>query len=646
MLNVREIPTSGILSAEHPPVPPAPDRADRADRPDRADGTAAPAVDPLGPTSRTLIGLLARSIRLHPNRPAVADDRQTLTYAQLDRHSDLVAAALSAQGVTVEHRVGIHLQRSVDLVVAVLGVLKAGAAYVAIDTRYPPARRDLMLSASGARVVLTESAFAAALRPVVRTVLLLDQAVQPDETGQVGGVRTTSQPVVTDSMAACVMFTSGSAGTPKGIVLEHANLVSFAVNSGLPQLTPRDRVGQISSVSFDAFHFELWSTLAAGAELIILPAVTDLIAADFQRQMRRYGISAMLVPTMVVNHVVREDRDAFSSLRLLQVGGDVLQPWACRDLLAGKFEGELYNLYGPSEITTACTAHRVTREDAAGETIPIGQPLDGVTLQVVSADLRPVPVGEIGELLVSGPGVARGYLDAPELTADRFRTDPASGLTERYYRTGDLVRARADGALLFIGRVDDQVKIRGYRVELGEVERGLARHPAVREAVILADGEGDGRRLIAFVVPEGSLSMKDLRTHAAAELPHFMVPSTILQLSQIPAGDHGKRDLDALRLLLAGHRERTRTYVPPVGETARYLADLWTELLGVEQIGMTDDFFALGGHSLLVFRMRRQIEREWGVVVDHQTMWSTTGLADLTRVLDDLLCAVPDRVEP
>lgn len=214
---------------------------------------------------------------------------------------------------------------------------------------------------------------------------------------------------------------------------------------------------------------------------------------------------------------------------------------------------------------------------------------------MVGPDGQPVVPGQSGELLVSGPGVARGYLGAPALTAERFVTDPVPGVSGRYYRTGDLVRRRNDGVLVFVGRADDQVKIRGYRIEPGEIERALVRHAGVREAVVLSDGQGDGRRLIAFVVPEGSLSMKELRTHAEAELPPFMVPSSMLQVGRIPAGEHGKRDIAALRALLVGYQARAEAYVAPSGRTEEYLAGLWSELLGVEQIGALDDFFDLGG---------------------------------------------------
>ncbi|TWE18199.1 amino acid adenylation domain-containing protein [Kitasatospora atroaurantiaca] len=578
------------------------------------------------PAVGTLTELFSRSVERYPDRPAVSDDTRTLTYAQLDRESDAVSALLRSHGVGTEDRVGLYVSRSVDLFVAVLGILKSGAAYVAVDTRYPDTRRDLMLSRSGAKAILTEAGWEDRLSALSATVIPL-----ADRAGFDG---TPSEGIVEPSSAASVLFTSGSSGEPKAIVLEHRNLVSFARNPSLPTLEPEDRTGQISSVSFDAFHFEIWSTFAHGAQSVVLPPVPDLLAADFQRQMKKYGITAMLVPTMVVNHVVREDRDAFSSLRILQAGGDVILPSACRALLTGQFKGSLYNLYGPAEITTACTAHRVTLEDAESDVIPIGRPLDGVSVRILSPELQPVPVGEIGELFVSGPGVARGYQDRADLTDERFLTLPAENGDARLYRTGDLVREREDGVLVFVGRADNQVKIRGYRVEPGEVERGLRRYPEVQEAVVLPDGEGNDRRLVAFVVIEDALSVKELRERAEKDLPDFMVPSQFIVQSQIPATAHGKRDLDALRALLAKHLEREEAYAAPQTDTERFLVSLWENLLSTERVGRDEDFFGLGGHSLLAFRMHHRINRELGVSLKFPVLLDNTVLKDLAAAID------------
>jgi amino acid adenylation domain-containing protein len=574
--------------------------------------------------ANTLTSLFERAVADGPDRPAVSDDHETLSYAELDRRSDEFAAGLREHGVEPGGHVAVYLDRSVSLIVSILGVVKLGAAYVPIDTRYPSARRDLLIQRTGAKLMVTRPELSGELGDVGADL------VTPDLAATVVPVPGEVEP----STVASILCTSGSTGLPKAIVLEHRNLVSFVCNPALTRLTPSDRVGQISSISFDAFTYEMWATLVHGAHLVVLPAVPDLLAADFQRQMRRYRISAMLVPTMVVNHVVREDRDAFASLRLLQVGGDVLLPSACADLFAGSFSGELVNLYGPAEISTACTSHRVTPADAQADSIPIGRPLDGVAVYLLSPDGEQVGAGEVGEMFVSGPGVARGYLGDAELTAQRFQANLFPGGTDRMYRTGDLARCRADGVLEFVGRADDQVKVRGYRVEPGEVERTLRRHPEVYDAVVLADGEPGDRRLTAFVIGQQSLVLRDLRDFAEAELPEFMVPSHFVTITEVPVTVHGKRDLDGLREQIRSERDRQQRHVPPGTETERYLARLWEDLLGVERVGGTDEFFALGGHSLQAFRVQRRVRRDLGVDVQYRDLLRNAVLRDLAAVID------------
>ncbi|GGN29525.1 hypothetical protein GCM10011609_86730 [Lentzea pudingi] len=570
----------------------------------------------------TLVDLFSRSVVDHADRAAVSDDHRSLTYAELDRRSAAVAAVLLARGIQPDDSVGLYVERSVEVVVAILGILRAGAAYVAVDSRYPAARRDLMLRSSGAKAVITQPDWCERLAGTELDLITLDNL---DEcvAASVGLVDPTS--------AATVLFTSGSSGVPKAIVLEHRNVVSFATNPGLPRPQPGERTGQISSISFDAFHFELWTTLSAGGEVVVLPPVADLLAADFGRELKRRRINAMLVPTMVVSHVVREDRDAFASLRILQAGGDVLLPSTCRDVLTEAFTGVLWNLYGPAEITTACTAHRVTEADATGDTIPIGRALNGVSTLVLRPDQTPASPGEVGELHVGGAGVGRGYLGDSDLTAARFIDLDGHG---RVYRTGDLVRDRGDGVLEFVGRADDQVKIRGYRVEVGEVERTLRRHPDVHDVAVLPAGAAGDRNLVAFVVLDGALEIAGLRQFARSELPDYMVPSHFIALPEIPASAHGKRDMDVLRVTLDEHERRRADHVAPETETERYLAGVWERLLAADNVGRFDDFYALGGHSLMVFRLRSRIKRDRGTTVEHNLLLQSSVLSEMAAAID------------
>ncbi|GAA2339978.1 amino acid adenylation domain-containing protein [Dactylosporangium salmoneum] len=583
-------------------------------------------ASPGGPArdGATLVAMFAASVTAHGPSPAVSDAGGGLTYAELDARSAALAARLVARGVEAGDRVVVHLERGVDVVVAMLGILRAGAAYVAVDTSYPAARRDLMVARSGARLALVAPGWAGTLPAGCEAWAEAWAGDAPDAP---------ARPVGPES-AACVLFTSGTSGTAKAVVLEHAGLVNFATNAALPPLGPGDRMAQVSSVSFDAFHYEVWCSLAAGAEIVVLPPLRELVLLDLQRELRRRRVTAMLAPTMAVSQVVREDREAFAPLRVLATGGDVLPVAAAHDVLGGAFSGTFVNLYGPTEATTACTAQPLAGLAADAGSVPIGRPLDGTSVHLLDAGLEPVPDGEPGELHIGGVGVARGYLDSPAVTARRFRPDPWGAPGGRMYATGDLARRRPDGALEFVGRVDDQVKIRGYRVDPGEVEQLLCRHPDVREAAVVADGTGTDKLLIAFVVPHETIVLKDLRAFAAAQVPEFMVPATFVVLGEIPANDHGKRDPERLHELVAEQRQRSDAYAEPQTATERYLASLWEELLATERVGTGDEFFALGGHSLLAFRAQRRIKRELGVELEFRDLLDNSVLGDLAKIID------------
>ncbi|MFC3895359.1 amino acid adenylation domain-containing protein [Lentzea rhizosphaerae] len=574
-------------------------------------------------TSKTLVELFARSVRDHSGKAAVADDDQELSYAELDARSDALAHRLVEIGVGREDRVAVHLHRGVDVVVAVLGVLKAGAAYLPIDTRYEGGRRDYMITAGEVRLVITEPDLAAGLPDVE----VLHWRSEPVESPG-------SLPGPEPADAACVLYTSGSTGQPKAIVLEHRQMVAFALNPALPEMTPEDRTAQVASISFDPANFELWNTFAAGAALVVLPSIPELLDGDLQRELKRRRITVMLAPAIAINHAVKVDRDSFAPLRILHSGGDVLLPSTCRDLLAGKFEGRLFNLYGPAETTTACTAFEVTDVPEDAESVPIGSALEGYELHVLDADFRPVPRGEPGELWVGGIGVSRGYLNRPDLTAERFVPDPFAADGGAMYRTGDRVRWNGD-VLEYLGRFDTQVKIRGYRVEPGEVERALCANPDVREAAVIATGEQGDKRLVAFLVPAvESLSLKELRTDLDGRVADFLVPSEFIVLPAMPTDAHGKRDWEDLGHTASSRLRQRPDHVAPRTDTEKYLAELWEKLLIVEHVGVNDDFFVLGGHSLLAVRVRSLVRKELGVTLRPRAVFESSVLGELAELVD------------
>ncbi|WP_082171371.1 amino acid adenylation domain-containing protein [Micromonospora sp. RV43] len=591
--------------------------------------TATPARPGEPALPATLVESFRRTVAALPDQPAVTYGADTLSYRELDRASDALAGQLIELGVGAEDRVAVCLSRGLDVFVALLGIVKAGGAFVAIDSRLPDSRRDTMIEGSDAAVVLTRPDWVDRLAHLDRRVVGWTRV--PTDATEVAAPAVEVAP----EHAAAVLFTSGSSGTPKAIVLEHRNLVSFAHNPALPELTPADRVAQVSSLSFDAFQFETWCAFAAGATVVVLPAIAELLETDIRRELRRARISAILVPTMAVNHILREDRDAFSSVQILHTGGDVLSPAACHELLATGFGGRFFNLYGPSEATTACTAHEVAALAPDADNVPIGAPLAGATAYVLDERLRPVPPGGVGELHIGGAGVARGYLGVPGLTAARFLPDPFAADGSRMYATGDLASWGLDGELMFVGRADGQVKIRGYRVEPGEVERVLARDPEVVEAAVLSWGQGEDRRLVAFVVPHDTVTVRALRDHAVEALPDYMVPSEFVILDRIPMTDHGKRDWDDLRATLDAHLERRANRVEPSTPSEKWLAQAWEELLSAESVGASDDFFSLGGHSLLAFRLQRRIKRDLGINLEFREILDNTVLRDLAAVITE-----------
>lgn len=577
----------------------------------------------------TLPELLARTAGLHSDLPAVGDQETQLSYAELAERVRAVADELIRLGVKAEDRVGIYLPRGVGAVVAVLGVLWSGAVYVPIDVGYPRLRRDQMVGAGRLRLLLTEPGQASRLAYLPVEVAELDwRALEP--------AQAPARPRRIDPQsAACVLFTSGSTGQPKGVVLEHRQMAAFAVDTAIPAVRPGDRMAQSSSLSFDTFTFELLRSVAGGAQLMVMPPIADLIGADLLRQLRRHRITAMLAPAIVLNHLARHDREAFASLRVLCSGGDVLLAGTCRELRAGGFSGELFNLYGPTEATVACSAHPIRELPAECSRVPIGYPLASSRLYVLDDRLAPVPAGEVGALYVAGAGIGRGYLDQPGYTAQRFVANPFTEDGSRMYATGDLVRTNQDGALEYLGRADSQVKLSGHRVEPGEVERTLYQHPQVHEVAVTAVGEADGLRLVAFVIPSaGGLSPAELRTFLTERLPAPYVPAEFIVLDAMPLDAHGKRDWAQLRETATDRSRRRRAYEPPRTDTERYLVRLWEELLHVEAISVHDDFFGLGGHSLLAARGRMRIQRDLQASLPPQAVFENSVVEHLAEVID------------
>ncbi|WP_036835668.1 non-ribosomal peptide synthetase, partial [Photorhabdus temperata] len=425
---------------------------------------------------------------------------------------------------------------------------------------------------------------------------------------------------------AYVMYTSGSTGIPKGVVVPHRAVIRLVINNGYAEVGPDDRVAFTANPVFDASTFEVWAPLLNGATLVVIDYATLLTPPDFALALHRYQINILWLSVGLFNQLVTELSPVLPQIKILIVGGDVLDPHVIAQVLHNNPPQQLLNGYGPSEGTTFTTTYPITELPVGMIKIPIGRPIANTRVYLLDAYGQPVPLGVAGEIYIGGDGVACGYLNRPELTAERFLVDPFSNKpAARMYRTGDLARYLPDGSLVFVGRNDQQVKIRGFRIEPGEIEARLTEFPAVREAAVLALGDDYDKHLVAYVVAEADDELvNNLRIHLNTRLPDYMVPAAIVRLDAFPLTPNGK--LDRKVLPVPGEEAFAhQVYEAPQGEIEIALAAIWHELLGIEQVSRHDNFFALGGHSLLAVRMMNRIAT-LGVELPLSTLFESPSL--------------------
>ncbi|WP_282692101.1 non-ribosomal peptide synthetase [Streptomyces sp. CC208A] len=558
---------------------------------------------PSGYPERCLHELFAEVAREHPGRPAVVAGDTRLTYAELDARSDRFAHELVGRGVGPEVPVGICLPGGAEMITAMLAVLKAGGAYVPLDPGYPPERLAHLFRDSGVPVLLTSAALAPGLPPTEARVLLTDELL----TGELRPGAFDGPPpsrTVPDNLAVLV-YTSGSTGTPKASMVTHRGLARLVRAAGEHTFGDAATVAQHHSISFDAAQNELWQTLLSGACLAVRPG--DFRSVDeLDKFLRDHEVQAMSFSAGFFHAVADTDPGILAGLRKVVVGGEALSGPHCARVLDRLPDLRIVNAYGPTECSVTATCFPVERGGRPGRTVPVGRPAADARVYLLDRDLQVVPVGVTGEAYIAGDGVCRGYRDRPAMTAERFLPDPFGAPGARMYRTGDLMRRLPDGTLEFVGRTDDQVKLRGYRVELGEVERALTAHPDVAgAAVVVREDQPGRRRLVGYVVSEQDPA--ELTRYLADRLPAYMVPAALVRLERMPLTPHGKVDRRALPEPAATPSGRAR--VEPRTAEERTMAAIWAEVLGVERVGVTDDFFDLGGDSILsiqvVFKSRR-----------------------------------------
>jgi len=585
-------------------------------------------IDPLD--ERCLHDLVAAAATAHPDRVAVVAGDDTLTYRELLTRSGRLARRLCGTGAA-RPAVGVLLPRSADFVVAALAALEAGGHYVPLDPDYPSERLRTMLTAAGDVVVVGTTALRCRLPDgFTGRFVATDTDPPPDEPDA-------DPPACThpDDLAY-VMFTSGSTGTPKGVMITHRGVVRLVRPPGIVEVSTEDVVLHLSSVSFDATTFDLWSALTIGATLVVAPPGRPS-GVDIAALVRRHRVSTMLLPTGLFHLMVDEQVSDLAGLRRLVVGGDVLSADHARRFLAAAPHCVLVNAYGPTEVTVATTVHTVSPDD---DPIPIGRPMPRTSVCLLDEDLRPVRPGEVGQIYAGGRGLARGYVGDPAQTAARFVPDPEVP-GARLYATGDLARHRSDGALEFLGRADDQVKKRGFRVEPSEVESALRADPAVRDAVVFADGaSAETRRLIVVLAPAAgppdSAFLNAARTRLRAWVPEHLVPDLWIVVNTVPLTLGGKVDRAALRRLVGADPTAARPETGGVGRVAAEeasLAAIWRDVLAVDRIDADDDFFELGGHSLLANKIVYQVRSRLGIDLPLQEVFDRPRFHDLVDAL-------------
>ncbi|MFE9674083.1 amino acid adenylation domain-containing protein [Streptomyces sp. NPDC006259] len=605
------------------------DRFDLLTAEERTRLLALPAPGAADLPEATVTGLFERQAAATPAALAVSADGRDLTYADLDTRANQWARALAGHGVRVGDTVAVALPRSPESVVALLAVLKAGAAYVPIDPRYPAAQVATMVEETRPRIVLTSRDFDAARLPDTAVPrLLLDE---PDTAAALAAQDTAPPDPATRGplhplSAAYVMYTSGSSGRPKGIVVTHRDVAALATDPRFGDGVCADVLAH-SPAAFDASTFETWAPLLRGGRLILAPP-HELDAEEYAELITRHRPSALWLTAALFAVVAEYRPDCFAGVRQVWAGGEEIAPSMVRRVLDACPDTTVVNGYGPTETTTFATSHAVRALAPDARTVPIGRPLAGMRAYVLDAGLQPLPPGSTGELYLAGAGVARGYLGRPAGTAERFVADPYGPAGDRMYRTGDLARWTPDGVLEYRGRTDRQVKLRGFRVEPGQVEAVLLEHPAVAQAVAEVRREGEGEaRLVAYVVPaEGARpTVEALRAFAGRLVPQYLVPHRIVVLDALPVTAHGKLDRAALPAVAAEPGGRA-----PAGPAEHLLCALMARVLGRDEVGADDDFFALGGDSISAIRLVSAARGE-GLTFTVRDVFAHRSAAELSR---------------
>ncbi|MBN3938519.1 non-ribosomal peptide synthetase [Nostoc sp. NMS9] len=576
--------------------------------------------------------LFEAQVEKTPDAVALIFNNQHLTYRDLNSRANQLAKYLQSLGVGTEILVGICIERSLEMVVALLAILKAGGAYVPLDPGYPQERLAFMLSDTQVSVLLTQKELVAKLPTHTAFVICLDVDWNTITQNKKDNLSTN----VTADNLAYVMYTSGSTGTPKGVSVIHRGVVRLVKETNYAQLTPEEVILQLAPISFDASTFEIWGCLLNGGRLVIYPPNTPSLE-ELGQIIQQYQVTTLWLTAGLFHLIVDEKIDALKSLRQLLAGGDVLSVSHVQKFLQTVENCQLINGYGPTENTTFTCCHPITAPLQPDVSIPIGRPIANTQVYILNNNLQPVSIGEAGELYIGGDGLARGYLNRPDLTAEKFICHSFdNNLTTRLYKTGDLARYLPDGNIEFLGRIDNQVKIRGFRIELGEIEREIAQHPDVREIVVLArQDEAGEKQLTAYIVPHynSGYTHNKLRSFLQQRLPNYMMPSTFLVLESLPLTANGKVDRHKLPAPSRERPQLEQAYLAPQTDLERLLVGILSELLKIDRVGIDDNFFDLGATSISILQVAARVKQELGIELPAVKLFQYSTIGSLAKYL-------------
>lgn len=585
------------------------------------------------PTDLCIPALVAKQAAATPDAIALVVGSQVLTYRELNQRANRLAHYLQSRGVRPNVLVGLCVERSVDMVVGLLGILKAGGAYVPMDPAYPSDRLVYMLEDSQAAVLLTHHYLADRLPIEQSQVFCLD--TDAAELARYDSSNPRSEITADDPIY--VIYTSGSTGKPKGSLVTHNGLLNLVYwHQHAFGVTSADRATQVASPAFDATGWELWPYLTIGASVYLPDEDTRITPATLRDWLVRNGITISFLPTALAESVIALEWPATTALRFLLTGADKLERYPSPDLPFA-----FINNYGLTEASVVNTSGRILPETRADRPPSIGRPIANTELYILDEHMRQVPIGETGELYIGGRGLGKGYLNRPELTSERFIANPFSSEPgARLYKTGDLAYFLPDGQVAFLGRVDHQIKIRGYRIEPSEIVAVLNNHPAIQTSLVVAREDTPGnKRLVAYIVPGvgAQVSLGSLRDTLTAQLPEYMIPTAFVPLEALPMTPNGKVNRAALPAPDSSNIVRDGEATAPASPLEEQLATIVATLLNLETIGRDDNFFMLGGHSLLGTQIIARISGTFGVDLSLRTLFEAPTIRQLSEEIERLI---------